>query len=367
MTTDIAALTAVIIASVIHRRQEKGPDAHFVGRARVEWSWGLASGGLEEHLSTFEDPVFAQILMDQSLDVLPQREVIQQIRRGYLKTGPFTRTHIQCVYQGRKSFDYIILPVDPSTPVPPRMLSSELPPHLAVCTTCSNLTRRWARLTGYEFKPVVQSIMKLAKACADPSSIPDFEIMDLVFTIWYCASPPRSFLGLELEEDPRPTPKQAARIEEPQVEEKSSAESELESWASSYEEPQRRLLSCEGGAHDPDNEGKRRFFTSADGRDGHDDDDDALSFESHIISGIEDPKEHAQKDRDKPIRKFLKRIASWVEGTSSSGDELLVNDDQILQDPKELPCVVSGLDLSKPDYQRVLQSRKRRKTLPKAS
>ncbi|KAJ7272798.1 hypothetical protein C8J57DRAFT_259504 [Mycena rebaudengoi] len=92
------------------------------------------------------------------------------------------------------------------------------------------------------------------------------------------------------------------------------AESEMDSSGSSCGSPQHRLLSCEGGAHDPDNEGKMRFFPSADGR--ADDDAAALSFDSHI-SGVDDPKEYAQKSRDcKPNRKFLKRIASWAEGIS---------------------------------------------------
>jgi hypothetical protein len=53
-------------------------------------------------------------------------------------------------------------------------------------------------------------------------------------------------------------------------------------------------------------------------------------------------------------------MASWAEGTSGSGsgEESLLNDSQIVEDPTELPRVASALDLTKPDYERLLSKKR---------
>ncbi|KAJ7272788.1 hypothetical protein C8J57DRAFT_1506383 [Mycena rebaudengoi] len=346
MTTDIPALTSALIASVFYECEANDPG--ILVRGRLEWTWGLPSGTLEDHLRSFVDPAFMQILLDDSLIIVPQDDIVKQIREWSRNpTIGIPRPHIQELYEGCQSFEYMILPVDPSAPVPPSFLSSEVPPHLTISTTCTKLERRWRDLIGRDFDATLRSLIRLAQTCTptESTSIPSFGTftsMQSIYRKWVHVYVPRSFLGLE-EEEPLPAPETRQQMDKPKEggDSASSAESETDSFGSSCGSPQRRLLSCEGGAHDPDNEGKMRFFSSADGRAA--DDDTALSFDSHI-SGVDDPED-------------------WAEGTAGSGspEESLLNDSQIVEDPTELPRIASALDLTKPDYERLL-SKKRRKT-----
>ncbi|KAJ7272784.1 hypothetical protein C8J57DRAFT_1506380 [Mycena rebaudengoi] len=371
MATDISPLAKGIVAFTVPDYRQKISGIQPKTRAGLEWAWGLGYGGLEEYLGTFDDPVFMQILVDEKSVIIPPDDSVKQIwkRKSMLKAGQ-VRPRIQDVYEGCDSFEYIVLDIDPSAPVPPRILFSQVPPHLVICTTYGKLSVRWGDLRVRNFNATLDSLLQLAQTCIPTKPMPDISRIRLIYHAWSNEYIPPRFLGLDALPTPEPVPKKRP---EPPVEVSSDNDSDSVSdseWSSSfYEEPQRRLLSCEGGAHDPCNEGKIRMFPTAD-RNNYDyddddgdedkDEDDALSIDSHI-SGVDNPEEYAQKDREhKPNRGFLKRMASWAEGTSGSDsrEEPLLNDSQIVEDPTELPRVASALDLTKPDYERLLSKKR---------
>jgi hypothetical protein len=123
---------------------------------------------------------------------------------------------------------------------------------------------------------------------------------------------------------------------------------EVGSSASCYHEPKRRLLPSELYPDAPTTD--VRLFPSENG-----DADDAISSDSH--SGVEDSEEFSKANVDHEMDTWLKY---WAEETAEADTgELLLNDAQIEEDPKEQPRVAASLDLTKPDY---LSRHKRRTT-----
>ncbi|KAJ7105027.1 hypothetical protein C8R44DRAFT_887032 [Mycena epipterygia] len=86
---------------------------------------------LDEPLQAFIDP--EQLLMDDSLLVIPKSDIIRDIgvRNRREKFG-VPRSHIQRVVQGQQSFEYLTVHIDDARAVPPRTIVADMPPHLAI-------------------------------------------------------------------------------------------------------------------------------------------------------------------------------------------------------------------------------------------
>ncbi|KAJ7491034.1 hypothetical protein FB451DRAFT_1221809 [Mycena latifolia] len=322
-------------------------------RNRLEWTWGLGHGNLEDHLRGFVDP--QHVLMNNALLVIPPRGAIFDLwaRNSRMKLG-VRRSHIQKVYKGTDSFDYLVVPIDPSNPTPPRMWVSDIPPHLAICTTDSKISKAWGHLTGRECTPMKLSVLERSRAVLAATGNPgfaldvsDFVVMEGVHSFWsQDDSVPGSFLSedsdhtmVEVEEEPEP--KFSACI---------VMGRKVGSSASCYREPTRRLLPSEA-RQDPQGAVNHRLFPS---EDGDDDSDDSMSSDSHI-TGVEDSEEFAKASAARgdyeADRTWLKGIESWVQNAEGVDDDaMLVNDGQIEAGAKEGPRVATSMELDKPDY-----------------
>ncbi|KAJ7491087.1 hypothetical protein FB451DRAFT_1221991 [Mycena latifolia] len=244
---------------------------------------------------------------------------------GSMKPG-VRRSHIQKSYKGQDSFEYLVVPIDPGDLTQPRMWISNIPPHLAICTTFSKVSKAWARLTGGESTVIKKSIIERSKPvtarprsvtglchCPNPAFAFDVSVFDVMRGLyWFWSqndSVPDSFLSkdsdqtmVEEEEEPEPNfpvgkiPRQTTG-----------------SSASCYREPHRRLLPSEL-QQDPQGALDHRLFPS---EDGDDDSDDSMSSDSHI-TGVEDLEEFAKAsaargDSDYEMdRTWLKGIERWA-------------------------------------------------------
>ncbi|KAJ6597685.1 hypothetical protein DFH09DRAFT_83663 [Mycena vulgaris] len=65
------------------------------------------------------------------------------------------------LYKGCTSF---VVPIDPASPHPARLLNSEVPPHLALCTTSGKIMKAWGRTPAKECAPFRASVIERAKA-----------------------------------------------------------------------------------------------------------------------------------------------------------------------------------------------------------
>ncbi|KAJ7144979.1 hypothetical protein C8R43DRAFT_1237732 [Mycena crocata] len=316
-------------------------------RNRLEWTWGLGHGNLDEHLRAFADPQC--ILTDATLLIIPQTEIIREIwyRHNECRFG-VRRPRIQKVYKNCHMFEYLVLPVDPSNATPSRMWVSEVPPHLVLCTTSGKIMKAWGHLAGDDHDAVQTSFIERSNAAThnDPKyalTVRDLDIMHHIYSTWsWIDHVPQSFLS----EDSDVTMVESDEEWKPLVFE---LHGQARSASSSDREPKRRLLPCEL-EEDPN-------FLAID-----DNSDDLLSSDSHI-TGVDDPEEFAKASMARgdyeTDRSWLKGIESWAEGASSGNDEeILLNDDQIEEDPKEQPRVAMSLDLAKPDYLQVSRHKK---------
>ncbi|KAJ6567403.1 hypothetical protein DFH09DRAFT_1363558 [Mycena vulgaris] len=309
-------------------------------RDRLEWTWGLDHRHLDEHLQRFA--VTHDIFTDNTLLVFPHNDIIREVwlRYGATKLG-FRRPHIQKLYKGCTSFEYLVVPIDPASPHPARLLISEMPPHLALCTTSGKIMKAWGRMPAKECAPLRASVIERAKATIHhdrpPLSIWELDVMKSTHRTWsWMNYVPPSFVSdasdqtlIEVEGEESPVPKR-----------KLFGGKNMD-WAarssSSRHEPKRRLLPSELQQPNPP--------TAT---------DDVISADSHI-SGIEyDPEEFAKVSMargDYEVdRKWVKR---WAVGTfGADADEALLIDTPIKEDPKEKPRVVTSLDLEKPDWRR---------------
>ncbi|KAJ7144978.1 hypothetical protein C8R43DRAFT_561287 [Mycena crocata] len=306
-------------------------------RNRLEWTWGLGHGNLDEHLHTFADP--QHFLTDETLLLFPSTEIIRatSLRDKKLRFG-VRRPHIQKIYEGNNSFEYLIVPLDPSGAT--RTWVSEVPPHLVLCTTSGKMLDAWGDLPGK--KRLAMQLTLLARSVVASQTnasfalrVSDFVTIEQIYWTWsWMDHVPESFLSedsdvtmVESDEEWKPLPM-------PNLVKAGSS-------MSSDHEPQRRLLPCEL-EEDPN-------FLAID-----DDSDDSMSSNSHI-TGIDDSEEFAKaimaRGDYEMDRSWLKRMESWAEGASSGNDEgMLLKDDQIEEDPKEQPRVATSLNLNQPDY-----------------
>ncbi|KAJ6530317.1 hypothetical protein B0H19DRAFT_1192807 [Mycena capillaripes] len=291
--------------------------------------------------------------MDNSLLVFPHRDIIQQmwLRDDRMKFG-VRRPHIRKGYKGCASFEYLVVPVDPRSDLPVHIFVSEVPPHLMWCTTVGKVMKAWGRLKGNHYHAVRLSLIERAKTAADNGrpalDLSDFDTMRLINRTWtWVDHVPPSFLS----EDSDQTVVEVAESSDSKSDSgfSSTLAWEVQSSASCYHEPKRRLLPCELQRELPT--ANIQLFPSADGEE---DESDAISADSYI-SGVDDPDEFAKASAARGDyamdRKSLKRIKRWAECASGADtEEILLNDAQIKEDPREQPRAATSLDLEKPDY-----------------
>ncbi|KAJ7077398.1 hypothetical protein B0H15DRAFT_861732, partial [Mycena belliarum] len=234
------------------------------------------------------------------------------------------------VYKGRTSFEYFVIPVDPQNPLPGRLVVSEVPPHIALATTCGKMMQQWGYLTGDAYDAVRTSLVERSAIFVDTSlSHSDLSIMQSVYRRWtFVDHVPASFLSEDsdntmIEAEDSPDIKSAPSVSNHKI------DWEAGSSASCEHEPRRRLLPHEL-EHDIDDQPLT---------DGDDEDDYASSVDEPV-----DP------DNEGDLR-WLESITSWAEGTKATRDEeMLLNDGQIHEDPREKPRAATTVDLDKPDY-----------------
>ncbi|KAJ7450033.1 hypothetical protein B0H11DRAFT_324799 [Mycena galericulata] len=352
MAMAISSAAIIAFTTPLHKLQIPGISDEV--RNRLEWTWGIGHGHLDQHLGRFVDPNLD--ILDDSILVFPHSNVIRAIwhRTRFLGAGT-RRPNIQKVYKGTKAFEYLVLPTDLASPLPARTVVSEIPPHLVLCVTYGKLMKIWGHLPGKDFANVRDSLIeRCSSMMGSPGAEPalgtkDFTIMPNLHREWSMIDRvPPSFLSEDfdqttVEEDESPDVKAIPPLA-PEQDSNSDSDSSMD-WevgnsASCYHEPKRRLLPCE----------LEQDFNSGP----IDDEDDAISSDSHM-TGVEDPDEFAKASMARgdyeQDRGWMKRMSIWVEGAKDACEEqMLLNDGQIAENPKEQPRVVTSLVLGKPDY-----------------
>ncbi|KAJ6456605.1 hypothetical protein C8R47DRAFT_1227794 [Mycena vitilis] len=314
-------------------------------RDRLEWTWGLGHNRLDEHLKGFCE--LRRVLMDDSLIVIPPTDIIRKLsfRNTKAKFG-VRHPHIQKVYKGYTSFEYLVVPIDPCSDVPIHTVISDVPSHLVLCTTSGKIGRAWGRLKGRDYDVVRLSLIERANAAIPADSpaldVSDFQRMNDIYLLWASIDyVPPSFLSEDSDQ---------AEVTESVRSLSDSGFSSNMAWevgssASCYHEPKRRLLPSERQADFP-----IRMFPSADGM--QDDDDDAMSEDSHVPGGEDgdEGKARAAPGDGEADLAWSNVISQWAKGALDA-DADTSNDAQIKQDLREPPA--TSPDLAKPDWEDV--------------
>ncbi|KAJ7842835.1 hypothetical protein B0H14DRAFT_2586088 [Mycena olivaceomarginata] len=314
--------------------------------------------------NSVNDPVDPQgFLTDEAILIFPRNDTIQElwfrddggklgVRRPHIQKAPFPFLQCLVLYKGCKSFEYLVLPIDPANTVPLRILTLEVPPHLALCTTYGKIVKTWGFLPRKVCDANQISLVKRANEATQGKhqgrpalGMRQLQEVECVHRKWSWADyVPPSFLF----EDSDRTMTMVEPDEEPSDRKRKSPD--RSSAARHDSEPKRRLLSLELQAPV---KVEIRLFPSVDGKD--ENNDDAISVDSHI-SGVEgDPEEFVKASRargDYEVgRKWLKKMKRWAAGTSGADTgETLFNDAQINDDWRERPRDASSLDLDKPHF-----------------
>ncbi|KAJ7152193.1 hypothetical protein C8R43DRAFT_1003880, partial [Mycena crocata] len=317
-------------------------------RYQLEWVWGLAYGALDEHISHFNDPHLTKILADDTLILVADPEFLRKmfsLASRLPMSVSDTRTTIQDVYQGTTSFNYLVLPVDPSNAIQPRVLISPVPPHLTIPPSADKISRKWGP-THADFLAIRGSLLDLVNTSPPPGApfILDnhaFKRLQYIHESWGTCYVPPSFRGLD---DP---PVKSPML--PSEPESSTMEWEVRTLAD--DEPHRRLL-----PHEFEREPDLRFFALP-VDEGEDDDVSCDSQDPEVIA-----KASILPDEYKTECLWLKGMESWAQEASSESDEnMLLNDGQIEADDREQPRVATSLDLGKPDYLQVSRYKRARR------
>ncbi|KAJ7118996.1 hypothetical protein C8R44DRAFT_737841 [Mycena epipterygia] len=327
-------LIDTIVDAARRARNTKPPLVDEI-RCRLEWAWGLKYQSLDQHLCRFADPHLVDILGDDNSILIPHSDDLSKIFSESALSCTFSRPHtmIQELYEGRKSFEYLVLPVDPSSEVAPRVLISSIPPHLTIGLSVDKILKRCG-YTQAKYKAFRDSLVQLVEASppAGATFKPNnstFIALRYVHESWAsCYVPPR-FLGLDdSDEDLESDDLGSSTMECP--------------WEANYNEPCRRLL-----PHELEQEPVIHMRLPS----ANDEADDAISYDSYV-SGVDDSaKECRAREDDGEDHAWLTGMRSWAQSASGIIDgQVLSNDGQIEEDLKEKPRVATSLDLEKPDY-----------------
>ncbi|KAJ7908888.1 hypothetical protein B0H13DRAFT_2015750 [Mycena leptocephala] len=252
--------------------------------------------------------------------------MIRRVLSRNSKTKPgVPRPHIQKLYKGT-SFQYLVVPIDPFSEVPARTIVSNVPPHLALCTTSGKIMKAWGRMKGEAYTAVRLSVVERAKSAIfhdrPALSLDDLDYMRRIHRTWSFGDyVPPAFLSEDSDQTMVAAEESSDSKSDSGFSSNVGAKWEVGSSASCYHEPK---------PHPDAPTTNVRLFPSENG-----DEDDAISSDSH--SGV-----------DHEMDTWLKY---WAEETAEADTgEPLLNDAQIEEDPKEQPRVAASLDLTKPDY-----------------
>ncbi|KAJ7328799.1 hypothetical protein DFH08DRAFT_967195 [Mycena albidolilacea] len=288
-TVAFSSSSIIDFAIPIHRIDE--PGIRDEARDRLEWTWGLGHGRIEEHLREFVDP--EGLLTDETVLVFPHYHRFENSRAATTEDVlVFADRTCKSYTKDARPSNTSLSPADSASILPPRFLISGLPPHLALCTINGKIYNAWGFLPRKFWDAHHDLLVERAKD-ATHEGRPALELWQL--------------------------------IEMEHVYEKWTATSFL----------RRAPVKVE-----------IRFFPSVDGKD-ESDDDDAISVGSQI-SGVEgDPEEfakanHARGDYEMG-RKWLKKMKRWAAWTlGADAGETLFNDKD---NWRERPRDASSLDL----------------------
>ncbi|KAJ7077403.1 hypothetical protein B0H15DRAFT_955100 [Mycena belliarum] len=292
---------AEIVAYMTFPLDVNEPGISIQVRNRLEWTWGLGHTHLDEHLSEFTDPL--HVFTDDSLFVIPSKDTIRDIHRRtwHMKFGA-RRPHIRKLYNGRTSFEYLVIPVDSRSPLPGRIVVSEVPPHIAVATTYGKIMQQWGHLTGAASTAIRTSLVERCAIVFDPPfSLYDLSVMQGVYRSWALVDyVPASFLSedsgetmIEAEDSPDTTPAPEQSVSNDKI------DWDVGSSASCEHEPRRRLLPREL-------EQDLNDLPSVVSDDDEEDEDDV---DSHL-TGVTDELEADHR--------WLEGIARWAEVTAAA-------------------------------------------------
>ncbi|KAK7039321.1 hypothetical protein R3P38DRAFT_2898854 [Favolaschia claudopus] len=331
------------LATPLHLRDELGIQKQV--RDRLEWTWGLGHDHLDEHLQQFRDP--QGLLTNENVLMFPHNRIIKELSSRDTGTFGIRRPYIQKLYNGCTSFDYLVLSLDPSPTSPPNLLTSVLPPHLALCTTYGKILKAWGLLPGDDWNTRCASLAERVDN-AIPDDWPQFKLWQLtmmrhIYDVWSWTDwVPPAFLSADSDQT----------MVEPEEEEslspkRKSTKIDWDALSSvSHREPKRRLLrhELESGA------------ASANALDR----DESMSEDSHF-TGIEGDTEafvkaSAERGDYEVDHEELKTIQDWAAGASEAeiGDASPI-DEEIDDGWQEQPRFIASLDLDTPDY--LLRSR----------
>ncbi|KAJ6510840.1 hypothetical protein C8R45DRAFT_1207685 [Mycena sanguinolenta] len=221
-------------------------------RRRLEWTWGLGYGSLDEHVRGFMDP--QNLLTDETLLVFPHNDIIKQFMSRENRFGKpgVSRSDIQKMYKNGKTFEYLVLPIqlepiDFKIPCPPaQILTSGVPPHLALCTTFGKMLYAWGAFTRMEWEVECCHLVERAAKVASPARRPalgmwQFSEIEHLYRNWVREDfAPPSFQGCELkrksrDRDDRDEPR-AKRIRLPSPTWRTASLDDVDSDDSSVEE-----------------------------------------------------------------------------------------------------------------------------------
>ncbi|KAF7340827.1 hypothetical protein MSAN_02112000 [Mycena sanguinolenta] len=133
------------------------PGTDHLIRRHLERTWGLENGTFDEHVREFVDP--QNILTDETPPTTTLSLFFLSRENRFGKLG-VSRSHVQKLYNKRKTFEYLVLPIhldpmaiDRKIPCPPaQILTSGVPPHLALCTTFGKMLNAWSAFSHIEWE-----------------------------------------------------------------------------------------------------------------------------------------------------------------------------------------------------------------------
>ncbi|KAF7319559.1 PCI domain-containing protein [Mycena chlorophos] len=163
-----------------HRRTRAFPQEL---KPRLERTWGLGYGGLEEHLRSFPDA--EDLLADERVVVIPGAQDIGKLVQGYFI--PPKPTHVVKTYQGRTSFTYMTLPLDPASSLRARLVHSLTPPHIVAIFTADRIEKACKSTSGYNAglrKDLIRRIRRLVDRSQFRSTVETLEWMEELGSAW---------------------------------------------------------------------------------------------------------------------------------------------------------------------------------------
>ncbi|KAK7039328.1 hypothetical protein R3P38DRAFT_2695120 [Favolaschia claudopus] len=341
-------LARSIIEFAIPAGREKRPGIRDKVRNCLEWTWGLGHAGLDVHLQEFADP--DNIVMDDTLlAFLPNNTFYKLSLYDSQARAGCRRPHIQQIYEGCKTFEYLVVPIDRTSTVPTRLLTSEVPPRVALCASYGKIIKHWGHLPGRDLDIERALLVERANATVYDGRLPlsmiQLDKLQFLHASWSVAAIPPSFYSGDSDQT-MVEPEATSPAKNKRKSTTSSVDWDVMS-SVSHRQPKRRLLPYE----------LETPFDQVSIETSFDDEDSIISDDSHI-SGIEDDPEAfvvgsaARGDYDVD-RKWLKKIQHWASKASSKArakEKLLFNDGQIGEYRSERPREATSLDLSKPDY-----------------